>query len=72
MILRKITVEVQNSTYKKLTDNLHHGQLAALIRLFVSNVVNYMEQDKKANIMNWLYGKNNLTLHQIKDEDENT
>ena len=60
--MRKLTIEISEEDFQVVMDNLHHGQLSAITRLFMANVAKRMKDKEKSEIMNWLYGKKNLTL----------
>lgn len=67
MILRKITIEIDAEDYIVIVNSLHHGQLSALIRLFMKNLVHRFKHDKKADLYQWLYGKESITFNPTKE-----
>jgi len=68
--LRKITIEISEDNYQTVISNLHHGQLSAITRLFMENLSKLFIEQKKNIVMDWLYGKDDLTLLSQGDLDD--
>ncbi len=65
--MKKMTVEIEDNDYLTVADNLHHGQLTHITRVFIKTIAKKFKTDAKEEVISWLYGNKPLTLPPTKD-----
>lgn len=58
----KLTIEIDQELYNRVTAQLHHGQLSHMVRRFMSEIDQMLVQGDRMTISNWLYLGSNLNL----------
>ncbi len=68
--MQKMTIEVAEDVYNKVTKSLHYGQLSAITRKFMENLASLQDADNNDLIFAWLYNDKPLTINEEKHKDD--
>jgi hypothetical protein len=67
--MQKLTIEVDNDEYLKLTKGLHYGQLSAIMRKLITDLNKILDSPNPDQLPDWLYNDKPLVLNGGEVDD---